>query len=41
MMKRLLTLLLLALAVAAPMALAEFAADAHVCLHPAVTQALS
>jgi hypothetical protein len=41
MMKRLLTFALLALAVAAPIAVAELAADAHVCIHPAVTQALS
>jgi hypothetical protein len=41
MMKRLLTFALLALAIAAPIAVAELAADAKICIHPAVTQALS
>jgi hypothetical protein len=39
--KRLLTFALLALAMITPFAVAELTADAHVCIHPAVTQALS
>jgi hypothetical protein len=41
MMKRLLTFVLLAVAVVTPFAAAELTADAQVCLPPAVSQALS
>jgi len=41
MMKRLLTFVLLALAIAAPIAVAELAEGAKICIHPAISQALS
>jgi hypothetical protein len=41
MMKRLLTFLVLALAITTPFAAAELAATAHLCIPPAVIQALS
>ena len=40
-MKRLLTFALLAVAVTMPFAAAELTAKAHLCIPPAVTQALS